>query len=145
MALAPCTVRMAANHAWRVKAGRMLIWSIHCYIPVRVISSGAGYGAERKPQAALQGGAHEGRVNKAKQPAKGTWQWPEPAWPANAHGARPWQGNPADRHRGGHNPIVAQKPMRVVSEHRGARRESMRRGCLRGGQSTHARQHHGPL
>eukprot|EP00965_Chrysotila_dentata_P255389 6212204-Pleurochrysis_carterae.AAC.2 len=62
MTLAPCiTVRMAANHAWRVKACRLLIWdlAIHCYIPVRVTSSGAGQDAERKPQVALQGGAHE--------------------------------------------------------------------------------------
>eukprot|EP00965_Chrysotila_dentata_P208753 6184882-Pleurochrysis_carterae.AAC.2 len=37
--------------------------AIHCYIPVRVTSLEAGQDAERKPQAALQSDAHEGRVN----------------------------------------------------------------------------------
>eukprot|EP00965_Chrysotila_dentata_P096444 3187144-Pleurochrysis_carterae.AAC.1 len=95
--------------------------AVHCYIPivVKVASSGADQDAERKPQAALQGDAHEGRVNAAMRvswdsvqestskrlsdgyesrglPHTGRWQWPEPVWPANAHGARPWQGDAAD-------------------------------------------------
>eukprot|EP00965_Chrysotila_dentata_P245551 6206626-Pleurochrysis_carterae.AAC.2 len=41
--------------------------AFHCYIPVRVTSLGAGQDAELKRQAALQGDAHEGRVNAAKR------------------------------------------------------------------------------
>eukprot|EP00965_Chrysotila_dentata_P192337 6175118-Pleurochrysis_carterae.AAC.2 len=38
MATAPCTVRMAANYAWRVKATMPSadLVAVHCYIPVRV-------------------------------------------------------------------------------------------------------------
>eukprot|EP00965_Chrysotila_dentata_P003323 108337-Pleurochrysis_carterae.AAC.1 len=104
--------------------------AVCCDIPVRVTRLVAGQDAERKPQTALQGDAHEERVDATKR-------WPEPAWPANAHGVRPWQGDTADGHRGEQNLALTQKSMRVASEHRGAGRESMRRGCLRGG-SAHS-------
>eukprot|EP00965_Chrysotila_dentata_P017972 596828-Pleurochrysis_carterae.AAC.1 len=41
--------------------------AVHCDIPIRVTSLGASQDTERKPQAALQGDAHEGRVNVTKR------------------------------------------------------------------------------
>eukprot|EP00965_Chrysotila_dentata_P192504 6175212-Pleurochrysis_carterae.AAC.1 len=43
------------------------LFAVHCDVPVRVTSLGASQAAERKPQAALQGDAHEGRVNATKR------------------------------------------------------------------------------
>eukprot|EP00965_Chrysotila_dentata_P037558 1249355-Pleurochrysis_carterae.AAC.1 len=41
--------------------------AVHCDVPVWVTSLGASQDAERKPQAALQSDAHEGRVNAMKR------------------------------------------------------------------------------